>query len=139
MSTHEDFKREIALTGPSDRSFGLVFTIAFLMFGLLPLRHGRQVRVWWLVLSVAMLMVTLARPSILHHPNLIWTRCGKLLGRIVNPVMTALLFYLVFTPAAVILRLMGKDLLGLAIDPQAVTYWSQRGQSGPESSMTNQF
>jgi hypothetical protein len=139
MSTHEDFTRELHSSGPSDRSFGVVFTVLFLVLGVLPLRHGKPVRIWCEVLAGVILLVTLIRPRLLHHFNVIWMRCGKLLGKIVNPIVTALLFYLVFTPAAVILRWMGKDLLGLAFDAQAATYWRPRGESGPESSMVDQF
>ena len=94
---HEDYRREIHGRGPSDRSFGGVFTAAFLLFGLWPLRHGHPVRLWCLVLSGTLFLATLAWPALLHGPNLIWTRCGILLGRVVNPIVTGLLFYLVFT------------------------------------------
>jgi Saxitoxin biosynthesis operon protein SxtJ len=139
MSTHEDFKRELHGAGPSDRSFGFVFTVAFLLLGVVPLRHGRPVRLWCLAVSGAVFLITLIRPALLHRANQIWTRFGKLLGKVVNPIVTALLFFLVFTPAAVILRWLGKDLLGLALDSEAKTYWKQRDESGPESSMVNQF
>jgi hypothetical protein len=139
MSTHEDFTRERHASVPSDWSFGVVFTVVFLVLGVLPLRHGRPIRLWCEILSGAILLVTLIRPRLLHRFNQVWTRCGKLLGKIVNPIVTALLFFLVFTPAAVILRWLGKDLLGLAFDAQAKTYWRPRSESGPESSMVDQF
>jgi Saxitoxin biosynthesis operon protein SxtJ len=139
MDTHEDFTRELHSSGPSDRSFGIVFTVVFLVLGVLPLRHGRPVRLWCEVLSGLTLLVTLVRPGLLHRLNEIWTRFGKLLGKIVNPIVTALLFFLLFTPAAMILRWLGKDLLSLAFDAQATTYWRPPVESGPESSMADQF
>lgn len=138
-ATHEDFGREVERRGPSNRNFGLVFTAAFLLYGLWPLRHGRPVRLVGLVLSAAVLCVALIRPALLELPNRLWTKLGDLLGRVVNPVVTALLFYLVFTPAAVALRWMGKDIMGLAIDRRAATYWIPRAASEPRSDMTNQF
>jgi hypothetical protein len=138
-STHEDFTPRIHPAGPSDRNFGLVFTGAFLIFGLWPLVHGRSLRLWCLAVSGAFLLITTIRPVLLHSLNRMWTRCGILMGKIVNPVVTGLLFYLVFTPVAVVLRWLGKDLLDLARDPGAATYWSPRSQAGDESSMTNQF
>ena len=138
-ATHEDFGREIHGPGPSDRNFGFVFTAAFLFFGLWPLRHGKPMRVWCLALSGALFLITLFRPSLLHAANRIWTRCGILLGKIVNPIITGLLFYLVFTPGAVILRWLGKDLLHLSLDPAAQTYWHPRDSSENASDMTNQF
>jgi hypothetical protein len=138
-ATHEDFGRETRRSGPSNRSFGLVFTVAFLLYGLWPLRHGRPVRPAGLVLAAAVSCIAIVRPSLLSVPNRIWTKCGELMGRVVNPLVTALLFYLVFTPAAVLLRWMGKDVMGLAIDRAAKTYWIVRTASEPRSDMTNQF
>ena len=71
-------------------------------------------RLWCLVLSGALFVITLIRPALFHAPNLIWTQCGRLLGRVVNPILMGLLFYLVFTPVAIVLRWRGKDLLHLA-------------------------
>jgi hypothetical protein len=138
-TAHEDFGREIHGPGPSDRNFGFVFTAAFLFFGLWPLRHGNPIRLWCLALSAAVLLVTLIRPTLLHVPNRIWTRLGILLGKVMNPIVTGLLFYLVFTPGAVVLRWMGKDLLCLANDPAAKTYWIPRNAAEETSDMTNQF
>jgi len=138
-ATHEDFGREVKRRGPSNRSFGLVFTAAFLLFGLAPLRHGNPVRPIGLALAAGMLLAALARPGWLALPNRLWFSLGGLLGRLINPVIMALLFYLVFTPAAVLLRWMGKDLLDLAIRPEAESYWIPRAASEPRSEMTDQF
>ncbi len=138
-TTHEDFGREIHSRGPTDRNFGFVFTIAFLFFGLWPMHHGRSMRVWCLVVSAGFLLVTLVRPSLLHGANLIWAKIGLLLGKVVNPIVTGLLFYLVFTPAAAVLRWMGKDLLRLKSDSGANTYWIQRSNADDLSNMGNQF
>jgi hypothetical protein len=138
-TTHEDFKRQIHSRGPSDRNFGFVFTAAFLFFGLWPLLRHHPMRLWCLVMSGAIVVVTLSRPSWLHIPNRIWTKCGALLGKVVNPIVTGLLFYLVFTPMAVFLRWTGKDPLRLSIDHNAETYWIKRGASADSSDMADQF
>lgn len=138
-ATHEEFRREVHSRGPSDRNFGFVFTTAFLLFGLSPLRHGRPVRVWCLAVSAAFCLITVIRPALLHGANRIWTKCGTVLGRIVNPIVTALLFYLVFSPAAAILRWMGKDVLRLRADPRAGSYWIPRNSADDLSTMKNQF
>ncbi|MGA2720795.1 MAG: SxtJ family membrane protein [Bryobacteraceae bacterium] len=136
---HEDYGRAIHGRGPSDRNFGWVFTAAFLFIGLWPLRHRGPVRPWCLILSGAFFLVTLARPTLLHGLNRIWTKFGILLGRVVNPIITGILFYLIFTPIAAVLRWMGKDLLRLAKDQNAPTYWIQRNASEDLSDMRNQF
>jgi hypothetical protein len=140
MSTvHEDFTRETGHRGGSDRNFGLVFTGAFLFFGLWPLRHGKPIRPWCLVVSAAVLCIALARPSLLRIPNRLWTQLGALMGRVVSPIVTGLLFYVVFTPFAVVLKWMGKDPLSLHMDREAKTYWTPRNALEKPSGMTNQF
>jgi len=138
-TTHEDYKRQVHSAGPSDKSFGWVFTAAFLLFGLLPLRHHQPVRPALLVLSGLCLLTTLIRPTLLHGANVVWTRLGLILGKIANPIVTGLLFYIVFTPAAIMLRWMGKDLLQLASDPKAETYWIPRKETPAGSNMIDQF
>jgi hypothetical protein len=138
-SSHEDFRREVHGRGPSDRSFGFVFTAAFIFLGFWPLRHGRPLRIWWLAAAAVFLAVTLIRPSVLHPLNRIWTRLGILLGRIVSPVVTALLFFLVFTPVALILRWSGKDILHTAKDPDAETYWVACEGADVIPDLANQF
>jgi hypothetical protein len=93
----------------------------------------------WLGLCAAVLLITLVRPSLLHPANLVWTRIGLLLGKVINPIVTGLLFYLVFTPVALVLQWRGKDLLGLALDSRADSYWIPRTAADESASMTNQF
>jgi hypothetical protein len=135
---HEDIEREVRSNGPSDRNFGLVFSAAILIFALLPIRHGDPIRIWCLVLGGTVLLVALIRPSLLNRLNLAWNWTGRMLGKVVNPVVAALLFYLIFTPWAIILRWMGRDLLGISLDSNAATYWIQCSASN-SSSMKNQF
>jgi hypothetical protein len=137
-SVHEDFTRETR-HGGSDRNFGFVFTAAFLLFGLLPLRHGKPVRPLLLALSAVVLCIALLRPSLLRIPNRLWTMLGIVLGKIVSPIAMGLLFYLVFTPFAIILRWTGEDPLGVSIDRGAKTYWVPRNALEKISGMTSQF
>jgi len=140
MTTHEDFNRRAEGKGSSDRAFGVVFVVFFLLIGLAPLRNHHPVR--WTALSSAILLLLVAcfRPALLHPINLVWTRLGLALGRIVNPIVTAALFFLVVTPVGLLLRLVGKDPLRLARDAQATSYWIERRPPGPPpESMANQF
>jgi len=136
---HEDFSRDVHGQGPSDRNFGWVFTAVFLLIGSLPRLHGRPIRPIWLALSGVVLLVTLFRPAILHPANLAWTGLGRLLGKVMNPVATGLLFFTVFTPVAMILRWRKKDPLTLARDPNAESYWITRSSEEEAGSMINQF
>jgi hypothetical protein len=139
-STHESFDRELVPEGSSDRSFGLVFTAFFALVGVWPLVHRRPLRLWAFFVSAAFLLVALALPRVLHPLNLLWARFGRLLSKVTNPIITGLMFYVIFTPAGLLLRLFGKDLLRLKYDRSATSYWIRRDPAGlvPES-MRNQF
>ncbi len=140
MNFHEDLSRIALVKGSSDRSFGIVLAAAFAIAGVLPLRHGAPVRIWALAAAGAFLLIALIYPAILHWPNRGFSKLGLMIGRVTNPIVTALLFGLVFVPMGLILRLMGKDPLRLKLDPNAATYWIHRDPPGPEpESMRRQF
>ncbi|HET8550698.1 MAG TPA: SxtJ family membrane protein [Bryobacteraceae bacterium] len=137
--THEEFSRHVEVEGSTDRSFGFVFTIFFAVFACLPLLAGGNIRIWSLVLSVFILAVTLARPGLLHFPNVLWGKLGLLLSRIVSPVVIAIIFFFVVTPLALLFRVLGKD--SMRRNPQAVpSFWLERRPPGPPAdSMADQF
>lgn len=136
---HENLQEERP-NAPSERTFGAVFAAFFALLGLFPLIHHKSVRGWALGSSGLFLLTVIAFPSILKFPNSIWTRLGLLLSRITNPIVTGLMFYLFFTPAALVLKALGKDLLRLKLDANAKTYWILRVPPGPEpESMRHQF
>jgi hypothetical protein len=124
----------------SDRSFGLLFAAALLAVALFPLIHGREPRWWAAALSLLFLAVALIRPVLLAPLNRLWFRFGLALGRLTNPLAMGLVFVLVITPMAVIMRVRRKDPLRLRIDRNAQSYWIERVPPGPApASMTNQF
>jgi len=140
MGTHESFERNAAAHPPSERSFAWVFGAFFAALALWPVWRGRPVRWWALGAAVLVFLACLVRPSVLRIPNVVWFRFGSLLNRIVSPVVTSLLFLVVFTPMALILRMGGKDLLRLRRDPGAASYWIERNPAGPAGeSMVEQF
>lgn len=142
MSTtaHEDFSRGDQVKGSSDRSFGLVFVVFFLVIALLPLRHQQGVRYWALGVSAALLVVSLAIPRVLSPANYLWTQLALLLHKVVSPVAMGIIFFGVAAPTALLMRLFGKDLLRLHWDPAASSYWLKRTPPGPvPQTMLNQF
>lgn len=139
-NTHENLSRSHEIQGSTDRSFGLVFAAFFTLLALAPLRRHLPVRLWSLVLAAVLLLLALFRPVWLHLLNRAWTQLGLALAKIVTPVVMGAMFYLVFTPAALLLRLLGKDPLNLAVDKAAASYWIERRPPGPPGdSMANQF
>jgi len=140
MHTHESFERDAVAKPPSERSFAWVFTAFFLAVALWPAWRGKPVRWWALGVAGVVFLAGMVRPAILRVPNLVWFRLGGLLSRIVSPIAASLLFYAVFTPFGLILRLAGKDLLRLRRDPRAASYWIERDPPGPKpESMSEQF
>lgn len=139
-ATHEDFSRKEPIRGGSDRSFGLIFALFFTVFATLPLLGGKPVRLWALAAAGAFLCAALVLPALLHPFNWLWTRFAWLIGKVTNPILMGLMFYLIFTPAALICRLLGRDSLRLKFEGGAGTYWIPRNPPGPApESMRNQF
>ena len=140
LNFHEDLRRSAHARGSSDRNFGLVLAAGCALLGLWPLvKHG-QIRWPLLVVAGVFVAVAIIMPRVLHPLNFVWTKFGLLLGRIVNPIMTGVLFFLVFTPAGIIGRMLGKDPLRLKRDAQANSYWIVRDPPGPQpSTMAKQF
>lgn len=139
-SFHEDLNREPAVKAGSERSFGLVFAAVFTVIGLWPLFRGGEVRGEALAAAAFFLGAGLWAPGWLGPLNRIWFRFGLALGRVVNPLVMGMLFFLVITPMAVLARLFGKDPLRLRRDGGAKSYWIERDPPGPEpESLQRQF
>lgn len=141
MSAHEDLSRQDDNQKPSsDRFFGLTFFGFFLVVALWPLlRHG-PVRLSALGLALAFLAASLAAPTLLGPLNRLWLKFGALLHSITSPVILGVMFYLVITPFGVVMRLAGKDLLRLKLDPDCPSYWIKRDPPGPaKNSLNRQF
>jgi energy-coupling factor transporter transmembrane protein EcfT len=137
---HEDLTREQYVEGSSDRNFGLVIAVVFLLISVGPLRHGHSPRWWALAVAGVFALVALVSPKLLARINWLWTKLGLLLGKVVSPIALGILFYAVLTPLAVVMRLRGKDPLRLKLDPATDSYWILRKPPGPPpDSMTNQF
>jgi hypothetical protein len=137
---HEDLKRKHRVAGSSDRTFGLVIGAACLVVALGPLRHGQSPRWWALIASGALALIALLRPALLATANRLWTQLGVLIGKVVSPIALGFLFYAVFTPVALLLRITGQDPLRLKLDRGADSYWIARDPPGPApDSMRNQF
>ena len=120
----------------SNKSFGIVFFIVFLLLGFYPLFNDGNIRVWSLVISLIFLTLGLLNSKLLLPLNKIWFKFGILLGKIVSPLIMGIIFFLVVTPIAFIMRLIGKDLLNLKFNNKK-SYWIEK--TGPKSKMKNQF
>tara|TARA_B100002052_G_scaffold251825_1_gene240128 strand:- start:119 stop:502 length:384 start_codon:yes stop_codon:yes gene_type:complete len=120
----------------SNKSFGIVFCVFFLIVSLYPLINGEIIRLWSLFLSVIFLILGLLNSRILTPLNILWFKFGIFLGRFVSPIVMGLVFFLVVTPTGLIMRMFKKDLLKLKKN-NLNTYWINRSE--PKSDMKNQF
>jgi len=120
----------------SNRSFGVVFFIFFLIVSFYPLLNDENIRIWSVILSIVFLILGLLNSSILSPLNKIWFKLGIILGSIVSPIVMGVIFFLVVTPTSLIMKAFGKDLLNLKKNNKK-TYWVQK--STIKSRMKNQF
>ena len=120
----------------SNKSFGIVFFIFFLIVALYPLVNQESIRIWAVILSVIFLILGLINSRALTPLNILWFKFGILLGKIISPIVMGLVFFLVVTPTGIIMRLLKKDLLKLKKN-KLNTYWINRSES--KSDMKNQF
>ena len=120
----------------SNRSFGIVFFIFFLVIALYPLINQESLRIWSLLISLIFLLLGLLNSKILTSLNKLWVKFGILLGKIISPIVMGVIFFLVVTPIGLLMRILKKDLLNLEFNDDK-SYWIKK--SGPKSKMKNQF
>ena len=120
----------------SNRSFGIVFFVVFLLIALYPLTNNEEIRIWSAIISLIFLVLGLLNSKILSPLNKLWFKFGILLGKIVSPLVMGIIFFLVVTPTGLIMRLLGKDVLNLKYNDNK-SYWINKNE--PKSNMKNQF
>jgi len=125
---------------PSDRSFGFVWVAVLLAAGLWPLHGGAPPRPGFLGAAAMLALVTCLWPALLAPLNRVWFQFGLLLGKVMTPVISAVLFFAVFTPAGLVLRAVRGDPLRREWEEAAGSYWLDREEPAPPiERMKNQF
>ncbi|MDC1027541.1 SxtJ family membrane protein [Candidatus Pelagibacter sp.] len=120
----------------SNRSFGIVFFIVFLLIAIYPLVNQGEIRVWSILISLLFLILGIINSKILTPLNKVWFKFGIFLGKIISPIIMGVIFFLVVTPIAFLMRMLKKDLLNLKYNKNS-TYWIEKNE--PKSKMKNQF
>ena len=121
----------------SNRSFGLLFFIVFLIVALWPLKYEEDIRLWSLVLSIIFFILGILNSQLLTPLNKLWFKFGMFLGLIVSPIVMGIVYFLVVTPIGIFMRLLGKDLLKTSKAKNASTYWIKR--INKQGTMKKQF
>lgn len=120
----------------SNRSFGIVFFIVFLIIGLWPLLNENEVRIWAVSISLIFLILGVLNSKILGPLNKIWFKFGIFLGNFMAPIIMGVIYFLVVTPTGILVRLFKKDLLSLKMNDKK-TYWIEK--KNKNNNMRNQF
>ena len=120
----------------SNRSFGIVFFIVFLIIATYPILNESSIRLWSLIIGIIFLILGIINSRILSPLNILWIKFGLLLGKIVSPIVMGFVFFGVVTPIAILMKLFRKDLLNLKRDDKK-SYWLEKEKI--KSSMNNQF
>ena len=132
-----EYKTCIAVESGSEKSFGIVFAVFFLLVGLYPLVNNKEILLWPLITALIFFLLAYMAPKVLSVPNKLWFKLGIALGAIVAPVVMALVYFTTVVPIGLVMRLMGRDMLRQKLDKNANSYWIVRDQ--PMRSMRDQF
>ena len=121
----------------SNRSFGILFFLVFLLIGLWPLLNQGNPRQIFIISALIFLVLGILNSKILTPFNKLWIKFGEILGRVIAPIVMAIIYFIVLTPISLIVRLFGKDLLNLRFIKNKETYWINRNKK--IGSMRKQF
>ncbi len=120
----------------SNRNFGIVFFVVFLIIAIYPLLNDNSIRLWSLIIGIIFLILGIINSKVLTPFNILWMKFGLLLGKIVSPIVMGFVFFGVVTPISIIMKLLRKDLLNLKRNKKE-TYWLKKEEI--KSNMKNQF
>ncbi len=121
---------------PSNRNFGIVFFVVFLIIALWPVLKQNEIRIWSLIISFIFFVLGLINSKLLTPLNKLWFKFGILLGNIISPIVMGIVFFLVVTPTGLVMRIFRKDILKLKKNSRD-SYWINKDNTN--SSMRNQF
>ena len=121
----------------SNRSFGILFFIVFLGIGLWPLKNNNDPNYILLALSSIFLILGIINSKLLNPLNKVWVKFGEILGMIIAPIVMGLVYFIILTPISLLVRICGKDLIGMKFNNANNTYWIKRKKD--LGSMNKQF
>ena len=120
---------------PSNRTFGLFFSVVFIIIYSWLFFKYQNNQIWLIIFGLIFLLLVLLNSKFIHSPNLIWIKLGYILGLIISPIIMAIIFFLVITPINILMKIFQKDIIGLK--KNKFSYWSKRNENN--KNMRNQF
>jgi hypothetical protein len=121
----------------SEKSFGIVFSVLFLLVGIYPLTDGESARLWALCMALVFITLAYLSPKALSVPSKLWFKLGMVIGSVSAPIFMMIVYFTTVVPTGLVMKLLRKDLLRRRLDRNAKSYWVRRIQ--PLGSMRDQF
>jgi hypothetical protein len=115
----------IKITKKNNITFGILFFILFLVFGLHPIISNGTIRIWSIIASLVFLIITIIKPNLFSFLNKLWIKFGILLGKIISPIVMGLVFFFVVTPIGIFVKILKKDIMSLKKEKTS-SYWIDR-------------
>jgi len=119
------------------KMFAIIWSAIFVVVGVVPLLKGQDIRVWAIVVAMVFSIIAFTKPQILTPFYKVWMKFGEFMGRIMSKIIMFILYFGIFTPVAIFLKIIGKDLLNKKVDKSQKSYWIER-ETQPQS-MKHQF
>ncbi len=124
---------------PSNKKFGYFFTLIFLIItGYFFLNKSLNLTYVFATISITLFFITIIKADLLLYPNKLWIKFGLLLGMIISPIVLGVLFFILFTPTAILMKLYGRDELRIKFKKNT-SYWILRETQINSDSFSNQF
>ena len=106
-------------------SFGILFFIVFALIAFWPFLSGEKIRLWAVLLSFIFLILGVLNSQLLTPLKKIWIKIGIILGKIIAPLVMALIYFIIITPISILIKIFGKDILNMKFD-SSKSYWIKR-------------
>ena len=132
-----EFKSKVKIKRSSEKNFGIVFSIFFLILFIYQFFFGERLNLYLLSITIILIILTLIFPKIFKYPNFVWFKFGEFMGLVISPIIMLCIFIFVFFPIGLIFKILRKDLLNVKINKKKKSYWTNRDSNF--SSMKNQF
>ena len=121
----------------SNKSFGIVFFVVFLLVSLYPLLNNHEIRIWSLIVGFIFLFLGMVSSPVLKPLNLIWFKFGLFLGKFISPIVMGIVYFIVVFPTFLLLKIFKKNYLNLKYDRNRSSYWIN--VKDKNSTMKDQF
>tara|TARA_B100002019_G_C20849041_1_gene393727 strand:- start:55 stop:441 length:387 start_codon:yes stop_codon:yes gene_type:complete len=121
----------------TNRNFGIVFFVFFLIIAIYPILNNEDIRVWSLITSFIFLYLGLINSILLTPLNAIWFKLGLYLGRFVAPIVMGFVYFSIVFPTFIFLKIFKKNYLNIKYEKSKKTYWIDTSEKN--SSMKDQF